>query len=92
MQCLTVGSYEATGGAQRTGDNGMVLNKTVWVLNNFFEILSEQFIIIIRKGQVPIEVGQACQSSMALTDTVETVLIVFKVKDIYSPSWAKKAV
>lgn len=91
MQCLTVGSYGATGGRQRTGDSGIVLNKTVWVLNNFFEILSEQF-IIIRQGQVPIEVGQAYQSSTALTDTVETVLIVFKVKDIYSPSWAKKAV
>lgn len=36
--------------------SGPVLNKTVWVLNNFFEILSEQF-IIIRQGQVPIEVG-----------------------------------
>lgn len=28
----------------------------VWVLNNFFEILAEEF-IIIRQGQVPIEVG-----------------------------------
>lgn len=40
----------------------MALNKTVWVLNNFFKILSEQF-IIIRQEQVPIKVGWACQSS-----------------------------
>lgn len=61
MQCLTVVSYGATGAEDRRhcdlpSTSGPVLNKTVWVLNNFFEILSEQF-IIIRQGQVPIEVG-----------------------------------
>lgn len=34
----------------------MVLSKTVRVLNNFLEILAEEP-IIVRKGQVPVEVG-----------------------------------
>lgn len=47
--CPTVGRRGATGGwlEWKAGDSGMVLNKTV--LNNFFEIPAEEF-IIIRQG------------------------------------------
>lgn len=67
----------------KAGDSGMVLNKTV--LNNFFEILAEEF-IIIRQGTYCSRgwprPSQACQSTEALTDRAEIVLIVFKVEDI----------
>lgn len=75
----------------------MVLNKTVWVLNSFFEILGEEF-MIIRQGQVPVEVGGCpglgctCQSTEALTDTAVIALIVLKVEDTISAQWGQKTV
>lgn len=65
----------------------MVLNKTVWALNNFFEIPAEEF-TIIRQGQVPIEavgcpgLSWACQSTEVLIDTAAIAPIVLKVEDV----------
>lgn len=75
----------------------MVLSKVVWVLNNFLKILAKK-LIVVRQGQVPIEVGgcprpgSARQAPEDLADAAEVVPVVLKAEGHVIAQLGQKAV